>query len=1753
MSRSLLAARPRTTLYREDRPEGAVVLKVLAAGATAEDARRLENDLRISEGFEEPCLRRGLGRASVDGRPAAVLEYAEGTALSARVVGNVGDVCEVLRIASSLARALAALHLRRVVHRDLKPSNVIQRPSSSDVVLIDFGLSARLLPSLEALPPSTELEGTLAYIAPEQTGRTGQSVDTRADLYAFGATLYELCAGRPPFDVADAAQIVHSHLARTPLPLHRANPLVPEMVSAVVARLLAKNPEERYHSALAVAADLERCERELSSEGSVQPFVLNLEVAGRFELPTRLYGRDSTIAALDAAFDAIADGGRGVILVEGKPGVGKTVVVRRVHAALAARGAWFAEGRFDAHRHQVPYDALRTAFAGLIREVLALGDAELEATCQRLRQWLGPAAAALSPIAPGLERLLLRPGSGEALAAATPTSVAELPAGEAKTRLLYLARGFVAALAATRPIVLFLDDLQWADLASLDLLESLITDPEPGRLLLIGGLRTSNAEAAHVVRARFSDWRAARVRLETISIDALTDEQVRDLVSDTMRARSQDVLQLSSLIFARTRGNAFFVRRLLALLHARGAIAWDAAQSCWRLDQREVARAEIGDDVAELLGAELSALSPVAQRLVALAAAVGHEVDLLTLSAACEQRVAELRTGLGPAIAAGLLIPLGQPAAWTEDHLSPELERSLAVRFAHDHVQEAAYRLVEVAERPALHLKLGLLLAERSPGDRGRLFEVASQLARGAAAAKPAQSRSIAELLIDAGSVALSTAAHTQAASLLQTALALLGASPFEAEPSLALSATSGLAEAEHQLGRLERAESLAREALAHTRTPTERLGPVETLILVAIEQNDMRRAIELGLEALAALGVFIPLHPGTTQIVRSLLGLRLRLLGKAPESLAGLPEMNDEAARVAMAIAQRTVPAAFRAGSKAFPLLVFRMVELSLRHGNCSVSPFAWGGYAITLSGVLGAYDAGYAFGRLGLALAERFADPRQTPGMLFVWANFLRHWKEPLANSLEPLRDAFRIGMESGDQFTATWSATYRAVWSHALGAPLPEVDAELDRSAELASKDRGAWILHRTLRQVVACFAGRAVEPARLHGEHVDEAALDLQLAADSEATQVFIVHYYRLLLALSFGDPVRAVAEAELAEERLEVVTGLPWVPLFAFYATLARLACERRGAPRDRRIKRAVARFRVWARHDPAGKNDRLLLLEAELERTRGNGGRARLLYDRAIEAARQAGRRDVEGMGLELAAEALDEASITFAAQSYRERAAQIFRAMGASARVDRLSPPELGASLEPTTGTPSSAPTVDLTTVFKASAALSAEMHVPRLLSRMMSILVENGGAQRGVLVLQEDDTLVVEAEQESTGDVRVGPALPLSQVTNVAQAVIRRVARSGTAEVIDDAQAEPTLAASAHVAKSGVHSILCAPIKHQGKLAGVLYLENNLARAAFTPARVELLSLLATQAAIALENARLYERQVALTNAHRRFVPHEFLESLGRRSIGEVELGDSVQKEMTVLFSDIRGFTTHVEDMSPEENIAFINRYLKVMEPAIVSAGGFVEGYVGDAILALFDRGAGSALAAALAMLRALAGLNRARAADPRRRLSIGIGVNTGPLTLGTIGGPNRIKCGVIGDSVNVAARIESLTKLYGVPLLVSGDTLTLAARSEAYRERPIDTVRVVGRNNPVALHEIYDADSDAVRDAKDGSRALWQEARELYCAGDFAVAERCFASYAERVHGDAVSDLYRRRCAEFAQRRPAGWDGITVLDRK
>jgi len=1747
--RILLAARARTSVFKEERGNDTVVLKVLAHDATSGDVERLENDLAFCSALEIPGLRKGIGRTVVDGCSAIVLAYVEGHPLTPTRITTVEDIAKALEVVAAVARVLAELHARRIVHRDVKPSNVILDDATSTTTMIDFGLAARIPAGLEALPPSEAVDGTLAYIAPEQTGRMGRRVDGRADLYSLGAMLYELLAGAPPFGVGDAARLVHAHLATRPESLERVDPLIPTVVARLVARLLAKDPEDRYQSALGVVADLERCAMALRAHGVVEDFELGeQDTSSRFELPNKLYGRTVAIAALESSLADIEGGARELVLVEGWPGVGKTAVVRTLETSVNALGGHFAEGKFDSLRRDVPYDAPRAAFGALVRSVLALDEDSLARIRKSLDAELRGSGAVLAAIVPGLGRLV-----------ATPPAP-ELGGSEAKHRLHYLARTFVRILSDDRPVVLFLDDLQWADLASLDLLQALLDDATPARLLVVGGLRTSETSGLDMVRDYVAAIRGVGVPVRNIAIEALDPPDVQALVADATKVPFDEARQLAESIYQRTRGNAFFVRRILTAMHARGRLEHDPKARRWRWGDDALDRLEIGDDVAALLDAELGALDERALRLMAIAAAIGPELDLATLAAVAEETPEQARADLAPALAGGLLVALGRPAAWSAESI--EDATALAVRFVHDRVQHGAYARNEPASRPSLHRKIARLLAGASAGSTDRTFEIASQFALGAAAIEGAERRDVASRLTEAGARAIATAAHDQASHFLRVALTLLGDSPFVADPRVALRATSLLAESEYLRGRLDEADALASAALEHARTPAERFPPLETRILSATARNEMPAALALGLDALHELGAPMPRHPSMPWVVARLVSTRIRLLGKSPEDIEALPEMTDPAALAAMKVCKRTVPAAFRSAGAAFPLLVFTMVELSLRYGNSSASCFGWGSYAITLSGVLGEYDAGLAFGQLGLRLADRFGDPRQTPGAHFIWGNFLIHWKKPLDECLEPLREAYRIGMESGDLFTAVWAAMYRITWMHAAGAPLPVLEEELDRATAISERDRGAVALHAIMRQVFASFAGRSRDPARLNGDHVDEVALRAQVEADPEAVQAFTFHYYRLVLAVSFGDNEAALRIVTEVESRAEAATGMPFVPLLVYYASLARFAAHRHeslGLATRLKVERAMRDYRKWATHDPAGKRDRLLVLEGAYARATGDRTRARSAFEEAADLAARANRFDVEGTALELAAEVVEDDGFSVSAAKFRERAARAWGRIGATAKVERLlrGAPSVAASEAPasdqtaTVTNSSSAPAIDLAAVMKASVAMSAEVALPKLLARSMEILVENAGAQRGVLVLADGDRLSAIAERDIDGMVRVGEPIPLAEAKGLVDSVVRRVARTEEPEVIDDAQEEPSLRNHPWVAR-GVRSILCAPLKHQGKLAGVLYLENNLTSSAFTPARVELLTLLGAQAAVAIENARLYAEQAALLSAHERFVPHEFLESLGRTRILDVELGDSVMKEMSILCSDIRGFTTHVAGMSPEENIGFINRYLRSMEPPIVSAGGFVEEYVGDEIMALFEPPTDRAIDAALGMLRALEELNAER--GPGRAIRIGIGVNTGRLTLGTIGGGSRIKCGVIGDSVNVAARLESATKRYGVPLLVTDDTLVRASSVSREHVRRVDCVRVVGRSEPVEIHEVYAADTRERVEAKDAMRGEWAEALRLYASRDWNAARERFAGYERSVGGDSVAAIFVDRCARWAHAAPADdWDGVFNLETK
>jgi predicted ATPase/class 3 adenylate cyclase len=1763
MSATVLTQRARTTLYLVDQADGPVVYKVLQPRATGpRELTAFYNEAEATRALTVSGARGVLRRDQWEGLPALVLPYVDGEALTSWYVRGRSDVAEALHIAVELAGILGRVHAAGLVHRDVKPDNIIYDSVRRKVTLIDFAIASRFDLKANADTRLDRLAGTPAYLAPEQTGRIDRTVDHRADLYAFGATLFHVFTGRPPFTQADPIELIHSHIARRPPRVSELRPVLPEVLADIVARLLEKNAEDRYQTAVGVRADLERCQASWAASGEIARFPLgDADAPGRLLVPERLYGRDAEQAAIGAAFVRAAGGPAEVVRVSGAAGTGKSSLVRTLQPVVAARGGILVEGKGDALQRGTPFSSLRQALAGWLSAALAEPEEGLRRWRDVVAQATDGAAAVLLPIVPNLESLV------GPLPAPAP-----LTDEEAERRFAWVVRRFLRAISRPdRPLVLFFDDLHHAEVATLRVLEDLAADPELQHLLLVVAWRDNEVTPTDPVFGLLERMSRREPPTTDLPLARLGDHALRTLLADTMGRTGPDFDDLVAYIGSRSGSNPFAVRQVLGALDDAGALTYDPKVRGWRWDPARAMALDLPDNVVDLLARRMSRAGDAVRRVLAAGSVVGDRFPVDLVAHVCGQAIHEVAAYLASAVREGLVNPVGDTARLLDADAAALGWAGGSFKFVHDRVREAAGAATSEADRASMHLRIGRWLLGAPDGrfaDHRRalppeaLFDVVAHLD----AAIPliddlALRRRLGELNLEAARLATRSAAHAQALAWLRTGRELLGPVAWASEPELMLAFTTEIAEAAQMTGDADAVAAATKEVEDHARAPIDAVRARLAHIKALVGRNALKQALAAGVSALASLGVRFPRTPTLAHVIAETVRVKIALFGRPIAQLADQAEMTDPRTIAALQVMEKVSPAAFRLNSKLFPLLVLRVVVLTARHGCTPVSSFGYGGYALTLSGVLGDIDGGYAVGQMAKRLADRLGDDRYRGSAASVFEMFVRHWKEPLSASLEPLVDAWRWSASTGRVFEAAWAPCYRALWMEASGAAIGDV-AQSVVTWKLALKgDRGAERLAGLLAQVLDNLSGAAADPRVLTGRWYDEG----DAGAGDRTEQAFFCAY-KLRLAYLFRDAEAALRHARAFDGVREALTSMPMDPIGRWYAALARVRAVREGlAPASelRLARRAAKDLDGWAKHSPANYGHKAALLRAELAELAGDAGAARAAYDLAIQGAREHAYLNEEALALELASDAYARLASPLASV-LAELAEASWRRLGALAKVGRGSAggPSVPSfvtrsqreSEHAATETVTGGIEFDRASLMKAANAIGAEIELDRALGRLVEIVAENAGADHGAVVRVTDRGLVVVAETDvASGVTRVHAPAPLDDDAAVCGLIARRVARTGETALVADVRRDPEVRGDAGLVRRGVRGVLCVPVLHQGAVAWVIYLENRSMAGAFTAQNVDTVGLLASQAAISLENARLYDElrrslaeQVRLTDAHGRFVPVEFLESIGRRSIVDVQLGDSAQKEMSILYSDIRDFTTLVEGMPPDQNIAFINEFLQFMEPAILHHDGFVDSYIGDAILALFVGAPERALRAAIDMLRALPLVNAQRAARRAVPLRIGIGVNTGTLTLGTIGGHERIKCGVIGDPVNLAARVEGLTKHYGVPLLATGQSIRGLVAPGGFRLRTVDRVRVKGRAEVVDLYEVYDADPDPT--VKDAAAGLWGEAWGAYLEGRLESARGAFLAYRAAVPGDHPAALLAERCERRAATfDPATWTGV------
>ena len=1503
-------------IYRARRQadELPVVLKVLRAEhPSPEELARLEREYELTHSLNpSTALRQG---AEQDSGPAVagvirayalessqnalaiVLEDFGGEALTRLGLAGQLDLPALLTLAIKIATILGQVHQRHIIHKDLNPSNIILNPATGQLKLIDFGIAAQLDVKIHHLGNPEALEGTLAYISPEQTGRMNRVVDRRTDLYALGVTLYELLTGQLPFAAADIVTLVYDHLATQPAPPDRIKPEIPPILAAIVMKLLAKTPEERYQTAFGVKADLERClqsvNQDLAGLGNLASLHFQLaqqDVSDRLQIPDKLYGRETESYLLTQTFDRVCTEAQPeVLLVAGAAGTGKSSLVYELHKPIAKTRGLFLSGKFDQLQRNVPYYAVRQVFDELATLLLTEPEAALQHWRRRILNAVGNLGQVLLGVIPRLQLVL---GGQPAVAAVGPQ--------ETQNRFQMVFQNFVTALAQPdHPLVIFLDDLQWADAASFVFLKTFLIDPQLRHVLLILAYRDNEVLPGHPFLTLLADLQQAEIPITALPVANLDRVQVNALLAETFACEPAQTQPLAEALTAQTDGNAFFTRQLLSAWHDGELIWFDGKQRRWDWDLAQIRSRDVSADVVALMQQKLQRLPAATQDVLSLAACIGNTFDLALLALIYEHSLEDTLADLWPALQAQVLLPLD--AQYQYAAVQPERGQ---FQFLHDRVQQGAYDGIGAERKAAVHLQIGRILKQYITADHqeDHLFDLVHHLNRGREVMTDvAERQDLANLNLHAGKKALGAAAYQAASEFFRQGADLLPEHAWETRYPLTLALHTGWAEAAYMARDFAEAERLFDVTLSRAQTPLERVPVYLLQIEYYWSQNiNIIRSIEIGRIALAELGIHLPARYLKVTALLELIKVKLALRGRKLRNAFRLPPMTDAVQQAAMLILFRLMGPISNGFPDLYPLLALRMVRLSLRYGNSPFSGVGYGVYGLLLLTIrLGNVDDVYAVIQDGLRLTNQ---PEMQTGAYIQWfgyAIYAAHHKEPLHATWTHFQQTMTLCLETGDLNYYGYTLYLYLNYRFLSGIPLGVLLEEFTHLTPVVQKFRLAQVdsYVSVWQQLALTLSGAGTIPWKLAGPIWDETR-DLPSGQGAgKPSELFFDYYFaELWLAWLTEDWRAGLAYARKLEAwRLTAAASVHGYYIDLLSGICAATQATTASGPERLRLLfqlwRCCRQFRKMAQSCAANYRHKYLLLTAERARLRGKISQAMALYDEAIAGAREQQFLHEEAMANECAARFyLQLGRENFAAQ-YLYAARDAYTRWGCLPKVQLLEEkyshllarpvPVVNAhEFRPEAITPGiAAPAVkirtetfaakgsvlDVATLLKASQILAEEVHLDQLLRQIMALMLENAGAERGVLLLKEDGEWEIQAHGSPAHGIQVLQRLPLRAVADqpdrfLAPGIVDYVSRTGESLVLADACQDRRFGREAYIQQYQVKSLLCQPLLHQGQVAGILYLENNLTTGAFTPERLELLSILSSRAAISLENARLY-----------------------------------------------------------------------------------------------------------------------------------------------------------------------------------------------------------------------------------------------------------------------------------------------------
>ncbi|MEK8021639.1 MAG: SpoIIE family protein phosphatase [Candidatus Parabeggiatoa sp.] len=1440
------------------------------------------------------------------------------------------DMSSFLSLAIQIADSLGQIHATNIIHKDINPANIVWNQSTNQLKIIDFSIASRLPRENPTIKNPEQLEGTLAYISPEQTGRMNRSLDYRTDLYSLGVTFYELLTGKLPFESSDALELVHCHIAKMPTPVCQVNLKVPQIISDIVMKLMAKNVEDRYQSAFGVKVDLEKALENLHCFENLRGFSFPLaqnDFSGKFKIHQKLYGRENEVKMLLQAFERVATpnipsqsgpnkgekassenkgknrGRAEMMLITGYSGVGKTALVREVYKPMTEKHGYFASGKFDQFQRNIPYSAISQAFNEFCNYLLAESSKQLNQWRKTILKAVGPNGQVLIDVIPQL-----------ALIIGQQPAVVKIGSQEAQNRFNLVFQSFLKAICqADHPLILFIDDLQCADLASLTLLKTLMLEPEMAHLLIIGAYRNNEVDATHPFMMIVEKLKQAAIIINSIEVFNLSLQNVNALIADALNDTPTHTQALANLIYQKTHGNAFFTTEFLTALYAEGLLVFDFQKQKWQWTLANITSKGITNNVVDFMTRKINQLPHRTINMIKRAACIGNQFDLKTLSIISEGAQKETLAQLWPAVEEGLLLPIDQesskpllPFQSKEQHRLSKIKTgqildkrlpNTAFKFQHDRIQQAAYSLIIEEERALSHWKIGQLLLKNTPPETldTHIFDIVNHLNLGMAFIQN-ETQKIVQLNLLAVKKAKLSTAFQAALKYARIATSLLNQATWQSNYALAFELFKEQAEAEYLTGHHQIAEELIDQLLEHAQSLADQVDVFALLkTLQATQGKNYAKGLSVGLQILQTAGLNFPDDEAEQQqaIAQKLHHIQSNPYHDNLTEVVNLATMHDEIAKVKMKLCIEFWEMAFYNGCPNLMLLCsLNLVDLSWQYGNTNESSFSYLLYGVFLTENEN-YQSGYDFGQLALQIIDKFNDVAMSPKVRNLFCNYINYHRQPFSSNALFYEQNIQKCRETGEIVFGVWAAVF-LIWSHFLnGTPLDEVyqlSEKYLRFVENTNDDKMLKVF-QTLRLIILNLQGKTPDKCQLKNAEFE---IEDFLAYWQQNGFLPGSTWYAVLMGqilFIHGDYVQAV---DIMKRHAKILTpGIIMFPFtqYYFYYSLNIAACYEMASSEEQAlfIQELIdntGKLKLWAENGPDNFQAQYLLVNAEYQRIVGEELAATEGYEQAIIAAKKYGLIQLVALANEIAARFwLKKDKIAFA-QLYLSEAYVAYQQWGTVAKVQDLT--EQYPQLFPTVNDLSKMSTlrqsvhsetryakstqsgsshqsidnIDLSSLIKASQILSEEIVLSRLLEKMMHIVIENAGAEKGFLLLpQAGACWFIEAEGYiGKADIKVLQSISLETTQLISENIVNYVAHTKENVLLHDATRAGFFMRDPNVIKRHPKSILCAPLVKQGQLTGILYLENNLTTGAFTPASLEVLKVLSSQLAISIENALLY-----------------------------------------------------------------------------------------------------------------------------------------------------------------------------------------------------------------------------------------------------------------------------------------------------